>query len=857
MTNEETAPPTLVAYDAVRVPDPLVLGGKAATLARLAAAELPSPPWIVVTPAAFAAAQADGPHTPVATLALPAAIAAQLDARLAALAPVGTLWAVRSSAVEEDGGESSFAGQLTSFLNVPREEVADRVADVWRSAFTPHLLAYRRSRGLSGDPTPPAVLVQQMIPAQAAGVAFSADPVGGQRGVAVVAAVRGLGEGLVTGGQTGDTWRVDRDGTLVDADLLDPAAPVLDAPTVLAVAALARRCAAALGRPQDIEWAWHDGTLYLLQSRPITTLAALPDPDGVYTLWDNSNIIESYGGTTTPLTYSFARRAYQEVYQELCRILGVPRGMIAARPAVFANLVGYIRGRIYYNLLNWYRVLALLPGFKANRSFMEQMMGVKEALPAEIVADLAAATWRDRFVDRLRLARAMAGLLLAYATLGRRRTAFYARLERALGDTPDLTLWRADELVSYYRRLESDLLPHWDAPLVNDFFAMIFYGVLRKLTTSWCGDDAGTLHNDLLTGQGGMISAEPAARVRELAALAQAARATDPDFVTRLQSGSRHAIQTAMDAQPAFTVAYRAYLDKFGERCLNELKLESTTLHDDPLPLLRAIGQLAAGAADPAHVAPASDAAAVAETRVAHALAGKPLRQRLFAWVLDQARARVRDRENLRFERTRVFGRARRILTALGQRFYAANALDDAADVFFLEVGEVTGWVEGTATCTDLRGLVAVRKAEARHWATLPAPPSRFATYGAVPDGNDLQPVSPDVALTGDLQSGIGASPGRVQGRARVVRDPLTAALEPGDIVVAEHTDPSWILILPLASALVVARGSLLSHAAIVARELGIPAVVGMRGATDWLRDGEWIEVDGSRGTVRRVAPPA
>lgn len=843
----------LLTASSVSDPDPHLLGGKAATLARLAVAGLSSPVWIAVTPAAFAAARA---QDTAAEWALPADLAAELDAWLVAHAPPGTLWAVRSSAADEDGGESSFAGQLSSFLNVARADVPARVVDVWRSAFTPHLLAYRRERGLQGPPAPPAVLIQRMVPAQAAGIAFSADPVSGRRGVAVVAAVRGLGAGLATGAQSGDAWHVDRDGVIIQATLLDAAAPVLPESTVQAVAALARACAARLGRPQDIEWAWDGAQVHLLQSRPITTLGELSDPDGVYTLWDNSNIVESYGGTTTPLTYSFARRAYQEVYQELCRILGVPRGMIAARSAVFANLIGYIRGRIYYNLLNWYRVLALLPGFKANRSFMEQMMGVKESLPAEIVADLAAATWQDRLLDRLRLGRAMLGLVVAYATLGRRRAAFYARLDNALGQMPDLSRWRADELVAYYRRLESELLPRWDAPLVNDFFAMIFYGVLRKLTGAWCGDAAGTLQNDLLTGQGGMISAEPAALVRELARLAQDVEATTPGFVARLCSGSLSDILPALEGQPAFAAAYRAYLERFGERCLNELKLESATLHDDPLPLLRAVGRLAAGQGDDlrAHRAEGGDStAAQAEARAAQAMSGKPLRRVLFGWVLAQARERVRDRENLRFERTRVFGRARRVLHALGERLYAAGALDDPADVFYLEVAEVTGWVEGTVTCTNLRGLVGVRKVEAATWATLPAPPPRFATFGGVYEGNRFAPLTPPIVLSGELQRGIGASPGRVQGRARVVRNPLDAALVQGDIVVAEHTDPSWILILPLASALVVARGSLLSHAAIVARELGIPAVVGLSGAPEWLRDGDQVEVDGAAGTVRRL----
>jgi phosphohistidine swiveling domain-containing protein len=851
--------------------DARLLGGKAVALARLHAAGLPVPTYWVVTTAAAHSAIEEGIWRQLQTvkdaqqaaailpqLRLSPALRSAIETAVSAQATPDARFAVRSSAVEEDSSGHSFAGQLSSFLNVPAAEVADRVVDVWRSAFAPSVFAYRRERKLEGPPQLPAVLIQPMVNADAAGVAFSADPVSGRRSVAVVAAVAGLGDQLVAGEQSGDSWHVDRDGTILQQTLAVPETATLDPAMVAEVAALARRCAAFFGAPQDIEWAVEEGKLYLLQSRPITTLADVPDPDGVYTLWDNSNIIESYGGMTTPLTYSFARRAYQAVYQELCRILGVPRSVIQANQGVFANMIGLIRGRIYYNLLNWYRVLALLPGFKANRRFMEQMMGVKESLPADIVANLAQATWRDRLADRLHLARTVVGLLAAYAGLGARQRRFYARLDRALGEgIPDLSNWRADELLAYYRRLESDLLPNWDAPLVNDFFAMIFYGVLRQLVEKWVGDEGGGLHNALLTGQGGMISAEPAARVREMAEIARSIAAQDADFIRRLAGDDLRAIQHAIDAQPRFAAAYQRYLNDFGERCLNELKLESATLHDNPLPLLHAVAQLAnqpPSTADP-HAA-SMEARTQAEQQVQEALGNKPLRRALFGWVMRSARERVVARENLRFARTRVFGRARLILRELGKRLYAARVLDRAEDVFYLTVEEVCGWVEGTSVGVNLAGIVAIRKAEYAAWAKEPPLPPRFATYGAVYEGNRFEAsVAPSTATSdGDgVLRATGAAPGRVTGRVRLVRDPLTAKLDAGDIIVAEHTDPSWIMILPLAGGLVVERGSLLSHAAIVARELGIPGVVAATGALAWLREGEMVEVDGGAGTVRRL----
>jgi pyruvate,water dikinase len=851
------------------------LGGKARALATLARARVSIPAWFVLSPLALdfsltevqrqalaVAQDSCAAQTILAGAQFHPEIAAALSEAVCRLCGDGARMAVRSSAIDEDGAQHSFAGQLSSFLDVAAGDIAARVLDVWRSAFSARVYAYRREHSLSLPPPAPAVLIQRMVSADVAGVAFSADPVSGQRTIAVVSAVRGLGEALVSGEQDADSYYVAQSGDIVQRNLVAVEQPVLADGQVQAVAQLVRQVAQWFGRPQDIEWAIENGRLYLLQSRPITSLAQVADPDGVYQLWDNSNIVESYGGITTPLTYSFVRRAYEAVYQEFCRLMGVPQSIISANQPVFACMIGLIRGRIYYNLLNWYRVLAMLPGFKTNRQFMEQMMGVKESLPETIVNDLAQSTWRQRVMDRVYLMRTTGGLVVNYMMLNRRVRRFYARLHQALGaGRPDLTGWRADELVAYYRRLDRHLLLQWDAPLINDFFAMIFFGVLSKLVRQWCGDTLGALQNDLLAGEGGMISAEPAMRLQEMARVA----AKKPLFAAALRTGAREAIERLLPEQPDFTRRYHDYLERFGDRCRDELKLESATLHDDPLPLLRAIGQLAdhqasrpaLGAANLAAMGgdKASGIRAQAEQRVHEALANFPLRRRIFWWVLRQARARVRDRENLRFTRTQVFGRARQIFVELGRRLYGAGALADAHDVFYLNMDEIFGFVEGATTFTDLSALAALRKAEFVGYQALPAPAERFATYGAVHEGNTFQDASAMQVLgSGDNErQGTGCCPGVVRGRVCVVLDPLSAALAPGDILVAERTDPSWILIMPAAAGLLMARGSLLSHTAIVARELGIPAIVGLTGVTQWLHDGDEIEFDGGTGVVRKM----
>jgi phosphohistidine swiveling domain-containing protein len=867
------------------------IGGKALALGRLGASELPIPEWFAVSPDAFAhslscaqkeilaSGQIEPLHALMASLRPAGEVAAEIAEAVKTMAGDGMYFAVRSSAVEEDGAENSFAGQLASYLFVDAQSVPDRVADVWRSGFSDRLLEYRRQRGMAAVPLgAPAVLVQRMVDAEKAGVAFSVDPVSGRRGLAIVSAVFGVGTSLVGGESDADVYAVNRTGEIerwsiaakkirhrfdpngeegVSPEPLPEAMeeqPVLSPEEAVAVAALARSTASTFGQAQDIEWAYERGALYLLQARPITTLRGLPDPDGALNIWDNSNITESYNGVTTPLTFSFARSVYEGVYRQFCRILHVPKDKIAANDTTFRRMLGLVRGRVYYNLLNWYRVLSLLPGFAVNRRFMEQMMGVRESIPEEVVAGLNRASTSERLTDSLNVVGMVFGLLKSYFTLSKQIERFNARLEIALAEpSPPLKEMRLDELTAHYDSLVRQLLTRWDAPLVNDFFAMIFHGVLRKLTAQWCGDQSGMLANDAIRGGGGMISAEPAMRVQEMAGLA----APHCDLVSALLDAPLdEALRTIRD-HPVFRARYESYIEKFGDRCLEELKLESETLHENPLILLRGIGELAragtaAAAGNGHHGPPAQDALQTMRITLKHS----PFKRAILTWVVRNASERVRQRENLRFERTRIFGRIRRIFLEAGRRLHAIGELDDPRDVFYLQVDEVLAYVDGNAVTAHLKRLVAVRIEEFDEYRKAAPPADRFETRGAVYHAQSYAPNgTPGVEKgSGEERTGIGCCPGIVRGVVRVVRDPRNAQFAAGSILVADHTDPGWIMLFPSASGLLVERGSLLSHSAIVARELGIPAVVSIPGLTAWLNDGDMVELDGAQGTVRRLS---
>ncbi|MFM7315078.1 MAG: PEP-utilizing enzyme, partial [Cyanobium sp.] len=424
-----------------------------------------------------------------------------------------------------------------------------------------------------------------------------------------------------------------------------------------------------------------------------------------------------------------------------------------------------------------------------------------------------------------------------------------------------------DELVSLYRRIEAELLSHWDAPLINDFYAMIFYGTLRHLSRRWCSEQEASALHDWIAGDASVISAEPPRRIRAMALLLL----RRPELIDVLRNGQAPAQRRALASCPELETEVERYLDDFGDRCLEELKLETLTLREDPLPLLRSIGAMATRLQqDPGiHPHPPSAEPPAAGDTCAPLLPGHPLRRLVLRWLQRRTRALVSNRENLRFERTRVFGLARRLLLELGRHLAELELLERPEDVLFLEVEEALGIVEGNGSSSDLRGLVAVRRAAWQRQRQQPPLPRRLETHGlpcldtatlvsAPPEGEGGLP--PDA---GSGWQGTGCAPGRVRARVSLVRDPRLWLETPADqrggcpILVAGSTDPGWVLLFPHAAGLLVERGSVLSHVAIVARELGLPMVSDLGGITGHLREGDIVEMDGRSGTVIRVEDSA
>lgn len=786
----------------------------------------------------------------------------------------GAVVAVRSSAIGEDGGDHSFAGQFESVLGVEDErQLLDAVRQCWASAWTGRAVAYRARNGMPALDVEMGLVVQRLVDADVAGVMFTGDPISGDPLTCVVSATFGLGEALVSGIANADTYRVDRRHDTLDVEVADKDVMIVRAPAGLTeerpvpessrseraltdaqvreLVALGEHLEAADGgRAQDVEWAIADGELHVLQTRPVTTPLR---PRGIRRTWDNSNIVESYSGVVSPLTFSFAREAYTQVYFQALKLLRLPEAEMDHAKVVVRQMLGYVDGRVFYNLASWYYLLSVMPDYQKNAAAMEQMMGVRAPLDRRVAPPANASR-------KLRLYGSMGWLLL---TVNRRIRDFRANVRRVLAAYDmDFRAMDADELVDAYDRLRLELLGNWQTPIVGDTRVMMMFDRLRSTIKRLGLDDEGTLHNDLMCGQGEVESAEPTYHLVRVAERVRADEQLRSIVLDTPDEHLRHAIREQGGATGQWVDAQlEEYLARFGDRCANELKLETPTLREHPAFLYSVLRNFVrqddlTEARMKEHEAKiAAEAMATVEERFSAARSiTTPLQRRSFAFALRHARAAVRDREAMRFDRTRVFGLARRIFTALGERLFEAGLLDDPRDVFFLEVDEVIGTVQGTTTITDLRGLVSLRKAQHERWEADELP-DRIETIG-ITNANPRVDAYAAVDVSGDSIAGIGCCPGVVERAVRVVHSPDSGVTLDGDIMVCTRTDPGWVPLFPSCGGLLVERGSLLSHSAIVAREFGIPAVVGVPGLMQWARDGEAVRMDGSSGTIERLPPP-
>jgi pyruvate,water dikinase len=764
-------------------------------------------------------------------------------------------FAVRSSATAEDLPTASFAGLQDTYLNVVGlESVLVHLRRCWASLFSERAVTYRARRGIDHRAVRMGVVIQRMVPAQVSGVVFTADPLTGRRTVASVEASFGLGEALVSGRVEPDTFGV-HDGEVIDTglgakqlviesspgggtvetspDLARRAEPALSEPQVLRLVELARRIEAHFGSPQDIEWCLTDDEFQIVQSRPITTLYPVPHADD-----DEPHVYVSVGhgqmmtDAMTPLGLSVWRLTAMPPMHEAGGRLFVDVTARLASPATRAGLLQVmgesdpLLGDALHTVLERGDLLPPLPeddgaapgGTPAGAA--PPVRGFPGRVPAPLETDRSLVT----------------------ALIERREESLATLVEEiASVSGPELFDFIAEDIV---RMKQLVFEPASHELLMAGMDAARW---LNEHVDEWLGEKnvADTLSlavPDNVTSEMGLALLDvadvirPHAQVVEL--LEQVEANGDEDFLTQLDG---------LDGGPAARVAIEGFLTLYGMRCVGEIDITRPRWSECPVTLVPAI------LANVAHFEPGEAIRRVEQGRQQAPVTADEVLARV-AELPDGAEKVAQTRQMI--DRVRTFAGYReypkfvivnrhwvykQALMAEAERLLADGAIDERDDVFFLHFDEFR---EAVRTRRVDRQVIAQRR-DAFHAYESLTPPRVLTSEGEALVGAYRRDDVPEGALPG-----LAVSAGTVEGRARVLHDLADADLEPGDILVTAFTDPSWSPLFVSVVGLVTEVGGLMTHGAVIAREYGLPAVVGVEGATRLIQDGQRIRVHGTEGYV-------
>ncbi|HSL36167.1 MAG TPA: PEP/pyruvate-binding domain-containing protein [Arthrobacter sp.] len=878
------------------------VGGKAANLGELRRAGLPVPAGFCLTTQAYRRATApaglEGVHAGLAGTApedlpglarlaaaaralvlaadIPADIAEAVRAAYTALGPDAPV-AVRSSATAEDLPFASFAGQQDTFLNVVgADAVLAAVRQCWASLWTDRAVSYRATHGISPAAVSLAVVVQQMVDATVAGVLFTANPVTGRRHEAVIDASPGLGEAVVSGAVNPDHFVVDSatrrilerrtgskrmairplpgGGTERIEQTGSGSQPCLDDAQLLALERLGRRAEVHFGAPQDLEWAIDGGgAAWLTQSRPITTLYPLPEPrpgrDGtrVYLCFSLAQ------GLTRPLT-PMGLAGFRLIASSVARAARFdvpvphdgPPPYVQAGQRLFFDLTPVVRSAVGRAIVP--RVFDIMEARSAavlRRLFADPRLSVTSRSPWRVLRHVGPVAARARVPESL-----LRALFRPEAAL-RRAERFGERFRAALvvpaGSTP---VQRLDHV--------ERILGHELFPVVPNILPLPALGfALLAAAGRLLGPDAGPgALQPVLRGLPNNVTTEMDLALWRLASAIRADAGSAAAFEGAVfdETGVPELVRRyrARDLPAVMQSGLAGFLGRYGHRAVAEIDLGMPRWSDDPAHILGVLANYLR-LDDPGQAPDRlfSKAARDAETQVERLAAAAGERGRLRAALVRAALKRTRMfaglRELPKYHIVEALAAVRGQLQAIGTDLAAAGSITAADDVFFLDLPEVREGLAGR----ELHHVVARRRAAYAQELGRRHIPRVLLSDGTEPEALQAGAAGAEAGPAG-LLTGTPASAGTVTAPARVILEPQGAHLEPGEILVAPSTDPGWTPLFLTAGGLVMEMGGPNSHGAVVAREYGIPAVVGVPDATSLIVTGHSVTVDGAGGTVRQ-----
>lgn len=767
-------------------------------------------------------------------------------------------YAVRSSANIEDGADASFSGQFKSLLYVPHQKIESAIKECWHSAAQDNVTEYLNENNIPKDELKMGVIIQEMVNSKKAGVLFTIDPTAtfGKRAMAIVAGF-GQGEGIVSSQVEADTYYIDREENCIleskieiknsqlvydhqngyglktqDIALEKKESWVLSKQEIETLVEIAKKIETYYGCPQDIEWAIdEEDRLHIVQSRPITTLKLHDDEKQEEHLLDNANIVESFPGLTLPLTQSFVMGVYEKTFISSFKLIGFSENEIKKNHRSFSHLIHFYKGYSFYNLTSWFSILQLIPFSKKYIETWKLMLGVSQDLnitnkPKRNLLETTYITLRSSCYITYRFWNLKKELTKLKEKETNSIKEFYS-LDNCLPENRS----ELEIIFAHFEESYSD----WAITLLNDAYAFIYVGICQEFWKIFYKRSHGEFLS-LLEVKGKIDSIAPVHSLNNLIEQILHDSKLSDEIESFIKNNSKK--DPLIFTNKLFNESLKKHLYLYGDRCFGELKLETITYRENPILFLKLLLNQKQGN----NIAPTFDK--------------KTNNDYFLNFFAKKARNAISERENFRLLRSMKYGVIRRYCWKIGEDLYNNKAIEMTEDIFYLDRDDIYSYYNHSISQAELKSKILKRKKEFCDYSKFKI--STTYLLKKTQTKNTYQEYSvnsskPPTEFKNKLK-GIPCSKGKVQAKALVVIDPSTVKLSAVElseyILVTKTTDPGWVFLMKSVKGLIVERGSILSHSAIIGRELGLPTIISVANATTIISPDTLITMDGETGDI-------
>ena len=700
-------------------------------------------------------------------------------------------YAIRSSSNLEDSSDNSFAGLFDTYLNVDSKDIESKVKECFNSINNKNVKEYITNKNIDISDVKMNVIIQKMVNSKNSGILFTSNPQG-LLNESVIVVGRGLGNNVVEDKVDTTTYYFNNTDSIYyyegDCDYLDN-------DMINNLISISKDLKKYFGEYIDIEFAIENDDIYILQVRDITTI----DDDNIVIL-DNSNIVESYPNISLPLTISFVEFVYSNVFKKEAYRLSHNNKLVEENNDKFNNMVGTANGRIYYKISNWYALIKFLPLSKKIIPIWQDMLGVKNKNYDDGKLKIPFLTKIKTYFNTIKeLKNVSKNMDILNDKFIKINDYFYNNFNNEMSN---------EEVFELYNKIKEELLDSWDITLVNDLYSFIYTGLLKKRLNK--KKYSSEKVNDYISGISNIESLKPIKSMIELAYIED---------------------KISMDE---YTDKFNNYISLYGDRNLEELKLESKTFRTDPSLLKNKIKEYQAD-----------------KNKLEKLY--KDLNSNNYTFIKEdfitnyiskRAMFGIKNREISRLNRSRIYGMVREMFRQIGSNLERDNLIDKKEDIFYLNIDEVFNYKK-----VNLKELISNRKKDYKIYKLLPSY-SRLIFSKTEFDKHHKSINSNKIIIDKDKLEGIPTSNGIVEGEALVIDNILDNYDVKDKILVTKMTDPGWVFLIATAKGVISEKGSILSHTAIISRELKIPSIVGVEDATKIIKTGDYLKMDAHTGKI-------